>query len=112
MKFHFIAIGGSVMHSLALSLHQAGHQISGSDDQLYDPARSRLAAAGLLPAAEGWDPSRIHAGLDGVVLGMHAFEDNPELSRARELGIPVYSYPEFIYERSRNKHRIVDKFRV
>lgn len=107
MNIHFIAIGGSVMHSLALALVENGHSISGSDDHIYDPAKGKLAAAGILPELEGWHPDRIHDKLDAVILGMHAFTDNPELARARELNIPVYSFPEFIYEQSRNKQRIV-----
>jgi UDP-N-acetylmuramate: L-alanyl-gamma-D-glutamyl-meso-diaminopimelate ligase len=107
MNLHFIAIGGSVMHGLALSMKRAGHQVSGSDDYVYDPARSRLDAEGLLPAEEGWFPERIHPGLDRVVLGMHAFADNPELARARALGLPVLSYPEFMLEQSRHKQRVV-----
>ncbi len=106
-KIHFIAIGGSVMHSLALALHQIGIEVSGSDDMIFEPSKSRLAAHELLPKDVGWNPERIHKGLDAVILGMHAKEDNPELSRARELNIPVYSYPEFIFRQSLNKQRIV-----
>lgn len=95
------------MHNLALALAQEGHQVSGSDDHIYDPARTRLQQAGLLPEADGWDAARIHAGLDAVILGMHAFEDNPELARARELGIPVFSFPAFIYQQSKQKQRVV-----
>lgn len=95
------------MHSLAIALKQGGHEVTGSDDHIYEPARGRLAALGLLPEAEGWFPDRIHSGLDAVILGMHAFEDNPELIRAREMGLPVFSFPEFIYEHARNKQRIV-----
>ncbi|RMG27474.1 MAG: peptidoglycan synthetase [Bacteroidetes bacterium] len=107
MNIHFIAIGGSIMHSLAIELQQAGHEVTGSDDKIYDPARSRLQAAGILPPREGWDADRIHENLDAVILGMHAFEDNPELIKARSLGIPIYSFPEFIYEQCRDKHRVV-----
>lgn len=107
MKVHFIAIGGSVMHSLAIALHDIGYQVTGSDDQIYDPARSKLAEKGLLPETEGWDEARIQADLDAVVLGMHAFEDNPELLAAQRLGLPIYSYPEMVYQLSRNKQRIV-----
>lgn len=106
-QFHFIAIGGSVMHNLALALHSGGYQISGSDDEIYEPSRSRLAAAGILPEKTGWDAQMVHSDLDAVILGMHAKADNPELIRAKALGIPVYSFPEFIYERSKNKRRIV-----
>jgi UDP-N-acetylmuramate: L-alanyl-gamma-D-glutamyl-meso-diaminopimelate ligase len=107
MNLHFIALGGSIMHSLAIALKQQGHQVSGSDDHIYDPAAGKLQAAGLLPDAEGWHPARIHAGLDAVILGMHAFEDNPELARARALDLPIYSFPAFIYEQCRDKQRIV-----
>ncbi len=107
MNLHFIAIGGSVMHGLALALARNGHQVTGSDDHFYDPAKSRLAEAGLLPATEGWDPARIHPGLDAVILGMHAFDDNPELFRAQELELRVFSFPEFIYHQAQHKQRIV-----
>jgi UDP-N-acetylmuramate-alanine ligase len=107
MKLHFIAIGGSVMHNLALSLAQSGYRISGSDDEIHNPAQDRLASAGLLPEKLGWYPEKITSDLDAVILGMHARDDNPELRRAKELGIKVYSFPEFILEHSRNKQRIV-----
>ena len=107
MQLHFIAIGGSAMHNLALALHDKGHQVSGSDDVIFEPAESRLRAQGLLPEAMGWNPSKIHRGLDAVILGMHAKADNPELAKARDLGLPIYSYPEFLYEQSRNKTRVV-----
>lgn len=107
MNVHFIAIGGSVMHNLAIALHQLGHKVSGSDDEIYDPARTRLQALGLLPATVGWDASRIHAGLDAVIVGMHAKEGNPELDRAKSLGVKIWSFPEFLYQHSRNKQRIV-----
>lgn len=107
MKLHFIAIGGSVMHSLAIALKTAGHTVSGSDDAIYEPSHSRLSANGLLPATLGWDAARITPDIDGVILGMHAFTDNPELARAKELNLPIYSYPEFILHQSRNKQRIV-----
>jgi UDP-N-acetylmuramate: L-alanyl-gamma-D-glutamyl-meso-diaminopimelate ligase len=106
-SYHFIAIGGAAMHNLALALQQQGHTITGSDDEIYDPARTRLAQAGLLPAEMGWFPDRLHAGLDAVILGMHARADNPELARAQELGLPIFSYPEFIFEQSRQKQRVV-----
>jgi UDP-N-acetylmuramate: L-alanyl-gamma-D-glutamyl-meso-diaminopimelate ligase len=95
------------MHSLAIALRQSGHTVTGSDDRIYDPARSRLAENGILPSSDGWDPARITPDLDAVILGMHAFEDNPELLRAQELNLNIYSFPEFIYEQSRNKQRIV-----
>lgn len=107
MRVHFIAIGGSAMHNLALALHQKGYVVSGSDDEIFDPARTRLANVGLLPEKEGWFPERITKELDAVVLGMHARQDNPELLRAQELGLKIYSYPEFLYEQSKDKLRIV-----
>lgn len=107
MKVHFIAIGGSAMHNLALALHRKGYTITGSDDEIFDPARSRLAEAGILPPDEGWHPERITTDLDAVVLGMHARIDNPELLRAQELGLKIYSYPEYLYEQSKDKLRIV-----
>ncbi len=106
-KVHFIAIGGSVMHSLALALHENGLVITGSDDMIFEPSKSRLAAEGLLPESIGWNAEKVHEALDAVILGMHAKDNNPELLRARELGLPVYSYPDFIYQQSRNKQRIV-----
>ena len=107
MKVHFIAIGGSVMHQLALALHKKGYQVTGSDDEIFEPALSNLKKEGLLPAADGWNPSAITPGLDAVILGMHAKNDNPELQRARELGLTIYSFPEYIYQESRNKTRVV-----
>jgi UDP-N-acetylmuramate: L-alanyl-gamma-D-glutamyl-meso-diaminopimelate ligase len=106
-RVHFISIGGSVMHNLALELHRKGFQITGSDDEIYEPSHSRLAAANLLPAEMGWFPEKITADLDSVILGMHARPDNPELKRANELGLNVYSYPEFIFNQSQDKQRIV-----
>lgn len=106
-KVHFIAIGGSVMHSLALALYQAEIEVTGSDDMIFEPSKSRLEAHGLLPSTIGWDPERIHQNLDAVILGMHAKDDNPELAKARELNLPVYSYPEFIHRQSLDKQRIV-----
>ena len=107
MKVHFIAIGGSAMHNLALALHRKGYTVTGSDDEIFDPARTRLANEGLLPDSEGWHPERITPDLDAVVLGMHARIDNPELLRAQELGLKIYSYPEYLYEQSKDKLRIV-----
>lgn len=107
MRIHFIAIGGSAMHNLALALHEMGHEVSGSDDQIFEPSRTRLEKAGLLPSEEGWFPNRIDEQVESVILGMHARKDNPELARARELGIRIYSYPEFIYEQCKNKTRVV-----
>lgn len=106
MKVHFIAIGGSVMHNLAIALHNIGYEVSGSDDEINDPSRSRLAAKNLLPTTMGWDQARIRPDLDAVILGMHAKKDNPELLKAQEIGVKVYSFPEFIFEHSRHKHRV------
>ncbi|MBL7954278.1 MAG: peptidoglycan synthetase, partial [Flavobacteriales bacterium] len=106
-QVHFIAIGGSAMHNLAIALHQQGLEVTGSDDEIFEPSRSRLDRLGLMPDRLGWDPLRIHAGLSAVILGMHARLDNPELKRAQELGIPVYSYPSYFYERTKGKTRVV-----
>ena len=107
MKVHFIAIGGSAMHNLAIALQQKGYEVSGSDDEIFEPSRGRLLKRGLLPKQMGWFPERISTELDAVILGMHAKEDNPELLKAKELGIKIYSYPEFLYEQSKDKKRIV-----
>lgn len=107
MKVHFIAIGGSAMHNLAIALKRKGDSVSGSDDEIFEPSKSRLAENGILPTKIGWDPSLISAELDAIILGMHARIDNPELLRAQELGLKIYSYPEFIYEQTKDKKRIV-----
>ncbi|WP_291966185.1 UDP-N-acetylmuramate--L-alanine ligase [Maribacter sp.] len=107
MQIHFIAIGGSAMHNLALALEHKGYVITGSDDVIFEPSKSRLAAKGLLPLEFGWFPEKITKELDAIVLGMHAKADNPELLKAQELGITIYSYPEFLYEQSKNKTRVV-----
>lgn len=107
MNIHFIAIGGSAMHNLAIALHDQGETVTGSDDEVFEPSRSRLAEKGLLPENEGWFPERITTELDAVILGMHAKKDNPELKKAQELGLKIYSYPEFIYEKSKYKTRVV-----
>jgi UDP-N-acetylmuramate: L-alanyl-gamma-D-glutamyl-meso-diaminopimelate ligase len=107
MRIHLIAIGGAAMHNIALALRENGHSVSGSDDEIYNPAKDRLAAAGLLPGQMGWFPERIHPGIDLVILGMHARADNPEIQRARELNLPIYSYPAFVYEHAREKLRVV-----
>ena len=106
-RVHFIAIGGAVMHNLALALHHKGLVVTGSDDEFFEPSKSRLAACGLLPESTGWHAERITPDLDAVILGMHAMNDNPELQRARELGIKVYSFPEYLYEQTKDKKRIV-----
>ncbi len=95
------------MHNLALALVQKGYQVSGSDDEIYEPSRTRLEKASILPPAFGWFPERITADLDGIILGMHARIDNPELIKAQELGVPVYSFPEFIFNQSKDKKRVV-----
>ncbi|CAM4273310.1 UDP-N-acetylmuramate--L-alanine ligase [Gillisia limnaea] len=107
MNLHFIAIGGSAMHNLALALHQKGFRITGSDDAIFEPSKSRLKKSGLLPETLGWFPEKISANLDAVILGMHAKADNPELVKAKELGLKIYSYPEFLFEQSKNKTRVV-----
>jgi len=106
-RIHLISIGGAVMHNIALALNQNGHIVSGSDDEIYDPSRSRLEKAGLLPENFGWDCDRITPDIDAVILGMHAREGNPEIEKARELGIPIYSFPEYIYEHAKDKKRVV-----
>ena len=107
MKVHLIAIGGSAMHNLAIALHRAGHTVSGSDDEIFEPSRTRLANLGLLPSADGWFPEKITSELDAIILGMHARIDNPELLKAQELGLKIYSYPGYIYQESKNKTRAV-----
>lgn len=106
-KVHFIAIGGSVMHSLAIALKMKGFEVTGSDDNVYDPSKQRLAEHGLLPKEYGWSEAHITKDLDAVILGMHAKEDNPELHKARKLGLPIYSFPQFIRKESDDKQRIV-----
>lgn len=107
MNVHLIAIGGSAMHNMAIAMHKKGFNVTGSDDEIFEPSKSRLAKLGLLPAKEGWDVNNIHPGLDAVILGMHARNDNPELLKAQELGLKIYSYPEYIYEQTKDKTRIV-----
>lgn len=107
MNIHFISIGGSVMHQLAIALKRKGYQITGSDDEIFEPAKGNLSREDLLPSIIGWNPERVHSGLDAVILGMHAKGDNPELLKARELGLPIYSFPEYIYKESLNKTRVV-----
>jgi len=107
MKLHFIAIGGAAMHSLAISLSRSGHTVTGSDDELFNPARDRLEMEGLLPSKPGWHPDKIHLDLDAVILGMHARADNPELIKAKELGLKIYSFPEFLFSETKHKKRVV-----
>lgn len=106
-KVHLIAIGGSAMHNMALALHEMGYKVSGSDDEINEPSKSRLSKAGLLPKEIGWFPEKINSDLNAVIVGMHAREDNPELKKAKELGLKIFSYPEYIYEATKNKTRIV-----
>lgn len=105
MNIHFISIGGSVMHQLAIALKRKGYQITGSDDEIFEPAKSNLKTEGILPQSFGWFPQRIHSALDAVILGMHAKEDNPELKKARDLGVNIYSFPEYIFKESVSKTR-------
>lgn len=107
MNIHFIAIGGSAMHNLAIALHLKGYQVSGSDDTIHDPSKSRLEKYGLLPAEFGWFKEKISSNLDVIILGMHAKKDNPELLEAQRLGLKIYSYPEFLFEQSKDKTRVV-----
>src|SRR3954447_7909819 len=107
LKIHLIAVGGSVMHQLAIALQQKGYGVSGSDDEIFEPAKTNLQNAGLLPKELGWNEKNITPDLDAVILGMHAKADNPELAKAQQLGLKIYSFPEYIYQESRNKTRIV-----
>lgn len=106
-KIHLTAIGGSVMHQLGIALKQKGYTVTGSDDEIYEPARSNLQTAGILPKVQGWHPENITPALDAVILGMHAREGNPEIEKARSLDIPIFSFPEYIYEESKDKTRVV-----
>ena len=106
-KVHFIAIGGSAMHNLAIALHRKGYEVTGSDDEIFEPSRTRLENEGILPDALGWHPEKLDETYESVILGMHARIDNPELIRAQELGLKIYSYPEYLYEQSKDKTRIV-----
>jgi UDP-N-acetylmuramate: L-alanyl-gamma-D-glutamyl-meso-diaminopimelate ligase len=107
MKIHFISIGGSVMHQLAIALKLKGYQITGSDDEIFEPAKSNLSKEGILPEEIGWQPDKITDDLDAVILGMHAKADNPELQKAKELGVSIYSFPEYIFQESKGKTRVV-----
>jgi len=107
MRTHFIAIGGAAMHNLALALHSKGYKVTGSDDAIFEPSKSRLEKKGLLPSEFGWFPEKITSDIEAIILGMHAKADNPELLKAQELGLKIYSYPEFLYEQSKNKTRVV-----
>jgi UDP-N-acetylmuramate: L-alanyl-gamma-D-glutamyl-meso-diaminopimelate ligase len=107
MRVHFIAVGGAVMHNLAIELKNKGYQVTGSDDEIFEPSRSGLESNGLLPEKYGWFPERITPGIDAIILGMHAKNDNAELIRAKELGLNIMSFPEFLYGQTKNKKRIV-----
>ena len=107
MRVHFIAIGGSAMHNLAIALHLRGYKVTGSDDEIFEPSKGRLDKYGLLPAKMGWDETNVSDDLESIILGMHAREDNPELLKAQKLGLKIYSYPEYIYEQTKEKTRIV-----
>jgi UDP-N-acetylmuramate: L-alanyl-gamma-D-glutamyl-meso-diaminopimelate ligase len=107
MRTHFIAIGGAAMHNLALALHNKGYKVTGSDDAIFEPSKSRLDKKGLLPNEMGWFAEKITTDIDAIILGMHAKADNPELLKAQELGLKIYSYPEFLYEQSKDKTRVV-----
>jgi UDP-N-acetylmuramate: L-alanyl-gamma-D-glutamyl-meso-diaminopimelate ligase len=107
MRIHFISIGGAVMHNMAIALHKKGYQVTGTDDEIYEPALSRLNKYGILPKEFGWKPELITKDLDAVILGMHARKDNPEIARAQELGLKIYSFPEYMYEQTKDKLRIV-----
>jgi len=107
MRIHFIAIGGSAMHNLAIALHKKGYQVTGSDDVIFEPSSSRLDKHGILPKSMGWNEGNITEDLDAVILGMHALVDNPELLKAQSLGLKIYSYPEYIYEQTKDKLRVV-----
>ena len=107
MNIHLIAIGGSVMHNLAIALHKNGNQITGSDDEIFEPSKSRLKKYNILPKRSGWFPEKITKNIEYIILGMHAKKDNPELLKAKKLNLPIYSFPEYIYKESINKKRIV-----
>ncbi len=107
MNVHFIAIGGSAMHNLAIALSRKNYNVSGSDDEIFEPSASRLKKQGIFPSQIGWDTNNIHEKLDAIIVGMHAKEDNPELLKAKSMGIPVFSYPEYLYEQSKDKIRVV-----
>lgn len=103
MRVHFISIGGSVMHQLAIALHKKGYQVTGTDDEIFEPAKTNLQEQGLLPEKIGWQPEMITPALDAVILGMHAKQDNPELQKAVSLGLNIYSFPEYIFHESQQK---------
>ena len=106
MRIHFIAIGGSVMHQLAIALRRKGYQVTGSDDEIFEPASANLKKEGIMPGQTGWHPENITPGIDAIILGMHAKDDNPELKKAREIGLKIFSFPEYIYQESKGKKRV------
>ncbi len=106
MHIHFISIGGSVMHQLAIALKRKGYLVTGSDDEIFEPAAGNLKKEGLLPASNGWFPGLVTKDIDAVILGMHAKQDNPELAKAKELGLKIYSFPEYIFHESLHKKRV------
>ncbi len=108
MKVHFISIGGSVMHQLAIALKRKGYTVTGTDDEIFEPALSNLKAAGILPEQTGWQPNLVTAEIDAVILGMHAKADNPELQKAQALGLKIYSFPDIFTRKAlptENCHR-------
>ena len=107
MRVHFISIGGSVMHQLAIALKKKGYEVSGSDDEIFEPSRTNLQLQGLLPSTMGWHSENITADIKAVILGMHAKADNPEIAKAKELSLPIYSFPEYIFEESKQKKRVI-----
>lgn len=107
MKVHFTSIGGSVMHQLAIALKNKNYTVTGTDDEIFEPAKSNLQNEGLLPTKTGWQPELITKDVDAVILGMHAKADNPEIAKAKELGLKIYSFPEYIFQESINKKRVV-----
>ena len=107
MKVHFISIGGSVMHQLAIALKRKGYDVTGTDDEIFEPSRTALEKEGLLPASLGWNPGLITPDIEAVILGMHAKADNPEIEKARQLGLKLYSFPEYIFKESIEKTRVV-----
>ncbi len=107
MRVHFIAIGGAVMHNLAIALHKKGYLVSGSDDEIFEPSKSKLNKHGILPEYIGWNADIVDKSIDAVILGMHAHNDNPELIKAKELGLEIYSFPEYLYQQTKNKKRVV-----
>jgi UDP-N-acetylmuramate: L-alanyl-gamma-D-glutamyl-meso-diaminopimelate ligase len=106
MRIHFIAVGGSVMHQLAIALHRKGYQVTGSDDEIFEPASTNLKKEGIMPSQTGWHPENITPDIDAIILGMHAKDDNPELKKAREMDLKIFSFPEYIYKESEHKKRV------